>query len=141
FPNFFGSEGHCNWGHVNTKLLSIQTASQMAERELTSLSQKEINSILGYTDLQIVFSLCTDDSRRQDHKIVLKQGEKVIQASKVTLGIPETTSAWPNYPPYSVRLSAYFAYGSFDPVAPTTIVVVPYVGKRLFYEVKFSEFK
>ena len=137
--NLFGTMGDCGWGFLQTKLWNIWAGSYEAARKLKPYTAAQIQGDIQNATLLITYSLCSEQSDEREAHVVLKQGEKVIQPTKVSTGHPETTSKWPNSPAYNVSVTAHFGYGSFDPSAMTTIIVVPRIGDRLQYDVNLAD--
>jgi hypothetical protein len=140
--NLFGRMGYCGWGMLQTKLWSAWAHSYEASRKFKTVPQSEVENIRAQKGMIVTYNLCTDDpKRRDDTLIVLKQGEKVIQPSGVTVHHPEVITS--RYAParYSSTVQATFVYEEFDTQAPTTIIVVPYLGQRIQYEVRLADFE
>ena len=134
---FGNPEQMCSgWGIIQTKLWNVRTASMMNEKKLKPTTSKEIDSILSYKTLLITYTLCTGDQRASDHHMVLKQGEKVIQPVELSVSQPEVLSS----STFLFYVKAYFQYGTFDPAAETTIIVIPDRGEKREYPLKLSDF-
>jgi len=72
--------------------------------------------------------------------IVLRQGQKIIQPAIIKSNFPEQSTYWPRSPAYTITVQAHFLYREFDPLAPTTIIVVPPFGERIEYPIDLSNF-
>lgn len=138
--NSFGNVGACGWGFLQTKLWNIWAGSQFAERKFKQLSKSEIQKSLSLDNMLITYTMCANGPKKEDGHIVLKQGQKIIQPSSVMSSFPEQSINWPKSPAYMITVQAHFRYGDFDPLAPTTVIIVPPFGERIEYPIDLSNF-
>lgn len=124
------------WGFLQTKLWNIRATSTQDAQNLRPTARKEIDSLLSDKAMVITYTLCTDTLRANDHHMVLKQGGNVIQPTRVTLSPPEIL----NLSSYIYTVQAYFAYGTFDAMAETTLIVIPASKDKREHTMKLSEF-
>jgi hypothetical protein len=138
--NTFGNMGACGWGFLQTKLWSIWAASQLAERKFKQLSESEIHKNLSLDNMLITYTMCADSPKQKEGHIVLRQGQKIIQPSSIVSRLPEQSMHWPQSPAYIITVQAHFLYRDFDPLVPTTVIVVPPFGERIEYPIELSNF-
>jgi hypothetical protein len=136
--NLVGNPGSfCSgWGFLQTKLWNIRAMSTQDAQKLRPTARKEIDSILSYKTMVISYTLCTDNLRANDDHMVLKQEGNVIQPARVSVSPPEIL----NLSSYIYAVQAHFVYGTFDPLAETTLIVIPAHGDKREHTIKLSEF-
>ena len=77
-----------------------------------------------------------------DSYMVLDQAGKTIKPVTVRFdGQANRSAAWPEPPRFKAKVVASFAYGDFDPAAPTTISIFPANGGEVTFPLDFSQIK
>ena len=129
----------CNgYGFLQTKLWSIREASKANQKKMRPTRRKEIEDVLALPTMLITFVYCSDDSRKSDDHMVIKQGEQIIQPVLVSNSTPEYLSG--SSVVYVHTVQAHFKYTAFDPKAESILIVIPDDGKRIEYAIKLSEY-
>lgn len=134
FEKHIGNYEPCGIVIINTKLsgeLGIYKKSKDAARLFKPIPNHD--HILQEQAMTIGFGLCNPYKYDlEDIHIVIKQGSRVIQpVLKLGDGIVREGTL----PAKGWGVFAVFPYGSFDPKAVTTIIIIPPTGKRIEHTV------
>jgi len=86
--NTFGEMGYCGWGFLQTKLWNIWAGSQFAERKFKPYTNEEIQKNLAADGMLVTYTLCTDNPRKPEVHIVLRQSQNVIQPVSIKSSHP-----------------------------------------------------
>jgi hypothetical protein len=132
-------------GEVQTKIVSLnRLGAVIAANPEKAQQDKEqvdaaIQKIADANRLKIVFDFCGDTADfAEDAQATLEQDGRQIKAE---MAKPDRAKKNPEGPAYRGKISASFAYGSFDPNAVTKITLYPKVGDAMSWEVDFSKIK
>ena len=139
----FGSvRAYKEWGDIGTNFSSLAWLGWEEAQSHRSLKRTEIDKIAHSEDFTI--SITTYGHRpdfAENYRIVLKQGEKVIQPKYIVPTYEANpTSAFPEPPSYKAMVTAFFSYSEIDPKAKTTIVLTKDERESRF-RVDFSRYK
>ena len=128
-------------GFLMTKLGGLAVMSSHFGLRSEMPTEQDIKQILNGSELQVSVTVFGSTSRfAVDSYVVLKQSDHLIKPRRVRSDARASRStAWPDIPPYKARIIASFAYGTFDPTAPTAIVVFPGEGGEIEFELDFSK--
>lgn len=130
-------------GFLVTKLAGISVmATHMALRGLQP-SEADVTQVLdGKTMLVSATIFGNMPNFAVDSYMVFDQAGKTIKPVTVRFdGQANRSAAWPDAPRFKAKVVASFAYGDFDPVAPTTITIFPANGGEVAFPVDFSQIK
>ncbi len=77
-----------------------------------------------------------------DSYVVLDQNGRTVKPVNVRFdGQASRTGVWPNQPAYRAKVVASFAYGDFDPLAATKLIVFPSSGGEVTFDLDFARFQ
>lgn len=129
-------------GSIYTKFFSLATLGGSLAREGKSPERADIEKILNMRTMMVYIHTYGDKGQfAKNYRIVLKQGEKLIQPVEVKAdGLACKTAFFPKSPSFSACVEARFLYSEIDPKAKTTIILVKDQGESRF-EVDFSRYK
>ena len=127
-------------GFLMTKLSGLAVMSAHFALRSARPTEEEFRRVLDDKYLQISVMLFGD--RRdfaQNTFVMLTQGERKIMPVHVRVdGTADRTSAWPKSPAYRAKVVASFAYGDFDPLAPTQLSLFPQGGGEISFALDFA---
>ena len=127
-------------GFLMTKLSGLAVMSAHFSLRSARPTEEELRRVLDDKYLQISVMLFGD--RRdfaQNTFVMLTQGERKIMPVHVRVdGTADRTSAWPKSPAYRAKVVASFAYGDFDPLAPTQLSLFPRGGGEISFTLDFA---
>ncbi len=140
FWAFGSSEKLQPHGMLMTKLSGLAVLSAHYSFRSAIPSEEDVRSVMEDGFLQVSVNIFgMSPSFAVDSYIVLKQGERLITPTKVRSDARARRSeAWPNDPPFQAKVVASFAYGTFDPLFPTTVSVFPGIGGEISFDLDFS---
>lgn len=132
-------------GEVRTKIVTLNRLGgviaanpEKAEQDKAQIDQ-QVAKILEAKVLKIAFDFCGDTvDFAEGSSATLEQGGKMIKGE---MAKPDKAKKNEKGPAYRGKIAASFAYGSFDPKAPTKITLFPPVGDSMSWEVDFSTIK
>lgn len=130
-------------GFLVTKLAGLSVmATHMALRGLQP-SEADVTQVLdGKTMLVSATIFGNIPNFAVDSYMVFDQAGKTIKPVTVRFdGQANRSAAWPEAPRFKAKVVASFAYGDFDPMAPTTITIFPANGGEVAFPVDFSQIK
>jgi len=130
-------------GFLVTKLAGLSVmATHMALRGLQP-SEADVTQVLdGKTMLVSATIFGNLPNFAVDSYMVFDQAGKTIKPVTVRFdGRANRSAAWPEAPRFKAKVVASFAYGDFDPMAPTTITIFPANGGEVTFPVDFSQIK
>jgi len=130
-------------GFLVTKLAGLSVmATHMALRGLQP-SEADVTQVLdGKTMLVSATIFGNLPNFAVDSYMVFDQAGKTIKPVTVRFdGQANRSAAWPEAPRFKAKVVASFAYGDFDPMAPTTITIFPANGGEVTFPVDFSQIK
>jgi hypothetical protein len=130
-------------GFLVTKLAGLSVmATHMALRGLQP-SEADVTQVLdGKTMLVSATIFGNMPNFAVDSYMVFDQAGKTIKPVTVRFdGQANRSAAWPEAPRFKAKVVASFAYGDFDPMAPTTITIFPANGGEVAFPVDFSQIK
>jgi hypothetical protein len=130
-------------GFLVTKLAGLSVmATHMALRGLQP-SEGDVTQVLdGKTMLVSATIFGNMPNFAVDSYMVFDQAGKTIKPVTVRFdGQANRSAAWPEAPRFKAKVVASFAYGDFDPMAPTTITIFPANGGEVTFPVDFSQIK
>src|SRR5690348_527754 len=130
-------------GFLVTKLAGLSVMStHMALRGLQP-SEADVTQVLdGKTMLVSATIFGNMPNFAVDSYMVFDQAGKTIKPVTVRFdGQANRSAAWPEAPRFKAKVVASFAYGDFDPMAPTTITIFPANGGEVAFPVDFSQIK
>ncbi|HSC57330.1 MAG TPA: hypothetical protein VLC51_08995 [Nitrospira sp.] len=130
-------------GFLVTKLAGLSVmATHMALRGLQP-SEADVTQVLdGKTMLVSATIFGNVPNFAVDSYMVFDQAGKTIKPVTVRFdGQAHRSAAWPEAPRFKAKVVASFAYGDFDPMAPTTITIFPANGGEVTFPVDFSQIK
>ena len=130
-------------GFLVTKLAGLSVmATHMALRGLQP-SEADVTQVLdGKTMLVSATIFGNMPNFAVDSYMVFDQAGKTIKPVTVRFdGQANRSAAWPEAPRFKAKVVASFAYGDFDPMAPTTITIFPANGGEVTFPVDFSQIK
>ncbi|HEV2175456.1 MAG TPA: hypothetical protein VGR71_17905 [Nitrospira sp.] len=130
-------------GFLVTKLAGLSVmATHMALRGLQP-SEADVTQVLdGKTMLVSATIFGNIPNFAVDSYMVFDQAGKTIKPVTVRFdGQANRSAAWPEAPRFKAKVVASFAYGDFDPMAPTTITIFPANGGEVTFPVDFSQIK
>ncbi len=148
-PTRFGAnlkEDLCGGGgEIQTKTVSLNRFGAMiaarpedAERDKDKVNES-IQKLAESKRLKIVFDFCGDTPDfAEGSSATLEQGGKMIKGE---MAKPDKAKKNEKGQAYRGKIAASFAYGSFDPKAPTKITLFPPIGDAMTWEVDFSKIK
>ena len=127
-------------GFLMTKLSGLAVMSAHFALRSAQPTEEELRRVLDDKYLQISVTLFGD--RRdfaQNTFVMLTQGERKIMPVHVRAdATADRTSAWPKSPAYRAKVVASFAYGDFDPLAPTQLSLFPRSGGEISFALGFA---
>jgi hypothetical protein len=132
-------------GEIRTKTFTLQRLGAVIaadperfEREKDQ-AQHAIEKAAEAKDLKITFDFCGDTADfAEDAQATLEQDGRMIKGE---MAKPDKARKNPEGPAYRGKITASFAYGSFDPVAPTKITLYPKIGDAMTWDVDLSTIK
>jgi len=132
-------------GEIRTKTVTLNRLGgaiaanpEKAEQDKTLIEQ-QITKILESKVLKIAFDFCGDTADfAEDSQASLEQGGKLIKGE---MAKPDQAKKNREGPAFRGKIAASFAYGSFDPLAPTKITLYPKMGDAMSWEVDFSKIR
>lgn len=130
-------------GFLVTKLAGLSVmATHMALRGLQP-NEADVTQVLdGKTMLVSATIFGNMPNFAVDSYMVFDQAGKTIKPVTVRFdGQANRSAAWPDTPRFKAKVVASFAYGDFDPMAPTTITIFPANGGEVAFSVDFSQIK
>lgn len=130
-------------GFLVTKLAGLSVmATHMALRGLQP-SEADVTQVLdGKTMLVSATIFGNMPNFAVDSYMVFDQAGKTIKPVTVRFdGQATRSAAWPEAPRFKAKVVASFAYGDFDPMAPTTITIFPANGGEVAFPLDFSQIK
>jgi hypothetical protein len=132
-------------GEIQTKTVGLnRLGAVMAANPEKAQQDKEqveaaIQKIADSNRLKIVFDFCGDTPDfAEDAQATLEQDGRMIKGE---MGKPDKAKKNTEGPAYRGKIAASFAYGSFNPIAPTKITLYPKVGEAMTWEVDLSKIK
>lgn len=131
---------------INTPYLSIAYSSALKSSKYEEVTKEDINGLLKEYEYMQPFSVTMYGSSidfPQYTHIVLKQGNKVIQPSKVygTDSFADRSTKWPNFPAYRATIGAEFSSKEIDYSKKAELIVVWASDIEFVFEVDFSKYK
>jgi hypothetical protein len=77
-----------------------------------------------------------------DSYMVLDQNGRTVKPVSVRFdGQASRTGVWPNQPAYRAKVVASFAYGNFDPLAATKLIIYPSSGGEVTFDLDLARFE
>jgi hypothetical protein len=148
-PTRFGAnlkEDLCGGGgEIQTKTVGLNRLGALiaADPERADRDKEQVDAAIKKTAesnrLKIVFDFCGDTvDFAEGSSATLEQGGKMIKGE---MAKPDKAKKNEKGPAYRGKIAASFAYGSFDPKAPTKITLFPPMGDAMSWEVDFSKIK
>jgi hypothetical protein len=132
-------------GEIQTKTIGLnRLGAVIAANPEKAQQEKEqvetaIQKIADSNRLKIVFDFCGDTPDfAEDAQATLEQDGRMIKGE---MGKPDKAKKNTEGPAYRGKIAASFAYGSFNPTAPTKITLYPKVGEAMTWEVDLSKIK
>jgi hypothetical protein len=132
-------------GEIQTKTIGLnRLGAVIAANPEKAQQDKEqvdaaIQKIADSNRLKIVFDFCGDTPDfAEDAQTTLEQDGRMIKGE---MGKPDKAKKNTEGPAYRGKIAASFAYGSFNPTAPTKITLYPKVGEAMNWEVDLSKIK
>ena len=129
-------------GYLETKTLGLtRYGARIAADPAGAEQNKEqveaaIKKLAESKRLKIVFDFCGDTvDFAEGSSATLEQGGKMVKGESAK---PDKAKKNEKGPAYRGKIAASFAYGSFDPKAPTKITLFPPIGDAMSWEVDFS---
>lgn len=129
-------------GEIHTKTFGLNRMGAMiaARPEDAERDKEKVDDAIKKTAeskrLKIVFDFCGDTvDFAEGSSATLEQGGKMIKGEAAK---PDRAKKNEKGQAYRGKIAAYFAYGSFDPKAPTKITLFPPMGDAMSWEVDFS---
>ena len=132
-------------GEIQTKTVGLNRLGALvaADPERAERDKEKVDEAIKKTAdakrLKIVFDFCGDTADfAEGSSATLEQGGKMIKGE---VAKPDRAKKNDKGPAYRGKIAASFAYGAFDPQAPTKITLFPPVGDALSWDVDFSKIK
>ena len=132
-------------GEIQTKTVGLNRLGALiaADPERAERDKEKVEEAIKKTAdakrLKIVFDFCGDTADfAEGSSATLEQGGKMIKGE---VAKPDRAKKNEKGPAYRGKVAASFAYGSFDPKAPTKITLFPPMGDALSWDVDFSKIK
>jgi hypothetical protein len=132
-------------GEIQTKTVGLNRLGALiaADPERAERDKEKVDEAIKKTAeskrLKIVFDFCGDTvDFAEGSSATLEQGGKMIKGE---MAKPDKAKKNEKGPAYRGKIAASFAYGSFDPTAPTKITLFPPMGDAMTWEVDFSKIK
>jgi hypothetical protein len=132
-------------GEIHTKTVGLNRLGALiaADPERADRDKDQVDEAIKKTAeanrLKIVFDFCGDTvDFAEGSSATLEQGGKMIKGE---MAKPDKAKKNEKGPAYRGKIAASFAYGSFDPKAPTKITLFPPMGDAMSWEVDFSKIK
>jgi hypothetical protein len=132
-------------GEIHTKTVGLNRVGALiaADPERADRDKDQVDAAIKKTAesnrLKIVFDFCGDTvDFAEGSSATLEQGGKMIKGE---MAKPDKAKKNEKGPAYRGKIAASFAYGSFDPKAPTKITLFPPMGDAMSWEVDFSKIK
>lgn len=129
-------------GEIQTKTVGLNRLGALiaADPERAERDKAQVDGAIKKTAeakrLKIVFDFCGDTVEfAEGSTATLEQGGKMIKGE---MAKPDKAKKNEKGPAYRGKIAASFAYGSFDPKAPTKITLFPPLGDSMSWEVDFS---
>lgn len=129
-------------GEIQTKTVGLNRLGALiaADPERAERDKDKVDEAIKKTAegkrLKIVFDFCGDTVDFADgSSATLEQGGKMIKGETAK---PDKAKKNEKGQAYRGKIAASFAYGSFDPKAPTKITLYPPMGDSMSWEVDFS---
>lgn len=140
--NVFGKRDHIcgGYGFLQTKLWSIRETSKENAKKMRPINMRDVEQSLLSKTMVVTYSFCSVATKPLDHHMVFKQRDKVIQPIEVHVVRPSYLS-FLRYPTFSHTVQATFRYDSFDPMAETTVIVIPSFEEKREYKLDLAEFR
>lgn len=131
---------------INTPYLSIAYSSALKSSKYEEVTKEDINRLLKEYEYMQPFSVTMYGSSidfPQHTHMVLKQGNKVIQPSKIygTDSFADRSTKWPNFPAYQATIGAEFPSKEIDYSKKAELIVIWASDMEFVFEVDFSEYK
>ena len=127
-------------GFLMTKMngLTVMSAHFALRSEIPS--KQDIAQILKASELQVVATIFGSTPQFAiDSYVVMKQSNRLIKPRQVRSDARAArSSAWPKSPAYQAKIVASFPYDTFDPQAPTAVVIFPGEGGEIIFELDFA---
>ncbi|MCA9472213.1 MAG: hypothetical protein MRJ96_15515 [Nitrospirales bacterium] len=138
----FGPSGSLKpHGLIMTKLGGVAVLSAHYAFRSAVPSSQDLARVTKESDLQLsvtVFGAFPEFA--VDSYILLKQGTHLIKPARVRSDArAHRSEVWPDDPPFQAKIVAFFSYGTFDPLASTTVFVFPGEGGEVRFELDFSK--
>ncbi len=129
-------------GEIQTKTVGLNRLGALiavdparAERDKDQVDAA-IKKTVEANRLKIVFDFCGDTvDFAEGSSATLEQGGKMLKGE---MAKPDKAKKNEKGQAYRGKIAASFAYGSFDPKAPTKITLFPPMGDSMSWEVDFS---
>lgn len=132
-------------GEIQTKTVGLNRLGALiaADPARAERDKEQVDAAIKKTAeanrLKIVFDFCGDTADfAEDSQASLEQGGKLIKGE---MAKPDQARRNKEGPAFRGKIAASFAYGSFDPQAPTKITLYPKMGDAMSWEVDFSKIK
>jgi hypothetical protein len=132
-------------GEIHTKTVGLNRLGALiaADPERAERDKEKVDEAIKKTAeskrLKIVFDFCGDTvDFAEGSSATLEQGGKMIKGE---MAKPDKAKKNEKGPAYRGKIAASFAYGSFDPKAPTKVTLFPPMGDAMTWEVDFSKIK
>jgi len=132
-------------GEIHTKTVGLNRLGALiaADPERAERDNEKVDEAIKKTAeskrLKIVFDFCGDTvDLAEGSGATLEQGGKMIKGE---MAKPDKAKKNEKGPAYREKIAASFAYGSFDPKAPTKVTLFPPMGDAMTWEVDFSKIK
>jgi hypothetical protein len=132
-------------GEIHTKTVGLNRLGALiaADPERADRDKDQVDAAIKKTAesnrLKIVFDFCGDTvDFAEGSSATLEQGGKMIKGE---MAKPDKAKKNEKGPAYRGKIAASFAYGSFDPKAPSKITLFPPMGDAMSWEVDFSKIK
>lgn len=129
-------------GEIQTKTVGLNRLGALiaADPERAERDKEKVDDAIKKTAeskrLKIVFDFCGDTvDFAEGSSATLEQGGKMIKGEAAK---PDRAKKNEKGPAYRGKVAVSFAYGSFDPKAPTKITLFPPMGDAMSWEVDFS---
>jgi hypothetical protein len=129
-------------GEIHTKTVGLNRLGALiaADPARAERDKEQVDAAIKKTAeanrLKIVFDFCGDTvDFAEGASATLEQGGKMIKGE---MAKPDRAKKNEKGPAYRGKISASWAYGSFDPKAPTKITLYPPMGDSMSWEVDFS---
>ncbi len=132
-------------GEIHTKTVGLNRLGALiaADPERAERDKEKVDEAIKKTAeskrLKIVFDFCGDTvDFAEGSSATLEQGGKMIKGE---MAKPDKAKKNEKGPAYRGKIAASFAYGSFDPKAPTKVTLFLPMGDAMTWEVDFSKIK